>query len=78
MGTLFVVGHGLNTQGVFEKQADAVAAAQTLSPITINNTVVAATVCEVDSDKYLINREKGIVTERRGGNTYKLNSLLEH
>jgi hypothetical protein len=78
MGTLFVVGHGLNTQGVYENKEAANQAAKTLSPITINNTVVAATVSAVDADRYVIDKEQGFVVERKGGNTHLLNSVLEN
>lgn len=78
MANLYVVGHGINTQGIFEDENAANQAAQSLQPVVINNTTVRATVLTVDSDRYEIDREKGIVIEKNGGNTAYLNDTIEN
>lgn len=77
MANLFVVGHGINVQGIFEDESAATQAAAELPTVVINDTTVKATVMKVDADRYEIDREKGVVTERRGGNSAYLNKTIE-
>lgn len=77
MSSLFVVGHGLNVAGIFEDEALAKETAEDLPPIEINRTMVDASVMEVNADDYLVDREKEIVTRKKGGDTYFLNRTIE-
>jgi hypothetical protein len=77
MSRLFVVGHGINVAGVFEEKNRANETARDLQPLEINGNLINATVMEVDVSKFEINREKNIVVELNGGNSYHLNSTLE-
>lgn len=78
MAKLFVVGHGLNTQGIFEDESAATQAAAELPPLVINDTEVKATVLSVDADKYVVDKEKKMVIEKNGGNTAYLNDTIEN
>lgn len=78
MANLFVVGHGINVQGVFEDENAANQAAAELTPVVINDTTVKATVMKVDADRYEIDREKGMVIEKNGGNSAYLNDTAEN
>jgi hypothetical protein len=78
MSNLFKVGHGINVQGIFEVEEDANKAANSLPSVTINDTVVKATVMEVSGDKYVIDRDAKIVIEKKGGNTAHLNDTAEN
>jgi hypothetical protein len=77
MSKLFVVGHGINVAGIYESGEEANETARDLPPLEINNNLINATVMEVDASKFEINREKNIVIECKGGNSYHLNSTLE-
>lgn len=73
MSKLFVVGHGINVRGIYEDENAANLNAAKLFPIDINNVEVAATVAAVDADKYVVEKERQIVIERKGGRSFPLN-----
>lgn len=77
MSKVFVVGYGLNVQGIFDNAEDAEKAAINLPAVEINNTTVQATVMQDDANKYHLNYDKGIATAYKGDNTYYLNSTIE-
>lgn len=78
MSKLFVVGHGINVQGIYEDESAATQATVSLKPVVINDTIVKAAFYAADSEKFEIDRRKGIVVEKNGGNSYYLNDTIEN
>lgn len=77
MSKVYVVGHGLNVQGIFDDAQEAAKAVNRLPAIEINNTLVQPTVMEDNADKYVMDYKQGIAVKCKGGDSYHLNSTLE-